>query len=196
MLNQNCLRPNVLGSLSQSRGFAQTLKVFTIGILLMGCFLISAVDAQTIGEQRLRGKVNELLPEDGEVVPTNLSLVCQMKSMAENMTLFDVEVTRVVQLHKMVMQMTGGVETWYIFLVEGGHSEKISILQSMDTKHYDESFEMLCDLDENSRYKVVGAIGIGLSGVLIEFGRKSHEIWTSGEEEGGENGGSGESYGD
>lgn len=40
MLNQNCLRPNVLGSLSRSRGFVQTLKLFALGlfclVLLLG----------------------------------------------------------------------------------------------------------------------------------------------------------------
>jgi hypothetical protein len=40
MLNQNCLRPNVLNSLSPSRGFAQTLKVLALGLFCFGCFLV------------------------------------------------------------------------------------------------------------------------------------------------------------
>jgi hypothetical protein len=45
MLNQNCFRPNILGSLSPSRGLIQGLKLFAMGLFCLGCFLVSAEKA-------------------------------------------------------------------------------------------------------------------------------------------------------
>jgi hypothetical protein len=54
MLNQNCLRPNVLGSLSPSRGFAQTLKLFAMVLFCLVLLLGSKEDAfaQVVGGER------------------------------------------------------------------------------------------------------------------------------------------------